>query len=51
MLARRRTTILPIMTVAKALETTRLHRVAGRIGERMAIVTLVPQGPAPPQLR
>jgi magnesium chelatase family protein len=42
MLARRLTTILPAMTLAEALETTRLHRVAGRISERMALVTLVP---------
>ncbi len=51
MLARRLTTILPAMTLAEALETTRIHRVAGRIGERMAIITLVPEGPAPPQPR
>jgi hypothetical protein len=43
--------MLPALTLAEALETTRLHRVAGRIGERMGIVTLVPQGPAPPQPR
>ena len=30
MLARRLTTILPAMTLAEALETTRLHSVAGR---------------------
>jgi predicted ATPase with chaperone activity len=30
MLARRLTTILPAMTLAEAIETTRLYRVAGR---------------------
>jgi magnesium chelatase family protein len=30
MLARRLTTILPAMPLAEAIETTRLHRVAGR---------------------
>ena len=30
MLARQRTTILPSMPLAEALETTRLHRIAGR---------------------
>jgi predicted ATPase with chaperone activity len=34
MLARRLTTILPAMTLAEALETTRIHRVAGLSGER-----------------
>jgi hypothetical protein len=38
-LARRLTTILPAMTLAEAMETTRLHRVAGRTGERTALVT------------
>jgi hypothetical protein len=33
MLARRLTTNLPAMTLAKAIETTRIHRVAGRTGE------------------
>jgi predicted ATPase with chaperone activity len=32
MLARRLTTILPVMTLAEALETTRLHRVADLTG-------------------
>jgi magnesium chelatase family protein len=32
MLAHRLTTILPAMTLPEALETTRLHRVAGRTG-------------------
>jgi magnesium chelatase family protein len=35
-LARRFTTSLPAMTLAEALETTRLHRVAGRTGDRTA---------------
>ena len=38
-LARRLTTIRPAMTLAKALDTTRLHRVAGRTGDRTAWVT------------
>ena len=42
MLARRLTTILPAMTQAEALETTRLHRVAGRTGDRTAFVTTRP---------
>jgi magnesium chelatase family protein len=42
MLARRLTTILPAMTPAEALETTRIHRVAGRPGARMALVTADP---------
>jgi magnesium chelatase family protein len=39
MLARRLTTILPAMTLAEALETTRIHRVAGLTGDRTALVT------------
>jgi magnesium chelatase family protein len=42
MLARRLTTILPAMTLAEAVETTRLHRVAGRTGDRTAVVTTRP---------
>jgi magnesium chelatase family protein len=42
MLARRLTTILPAMTLAEALETTRLHRVAGRTGDRPAFMTVSP---------
>ena len=42
-LARRLTTLLPAMTLAEALETTRLHRVAGRTGARTAVVTTRPQ--------
>jgi predicted ATPase with chaperone activity len=34
MLARRLTTILPAVTLAEALETTRLHRVTDRTGDR-----------------
>jgi predicted ATPase with chaperone activity len=33
MLARRLTTILPTMTLSKAIETTRIHRVAGPTGD------------------
>ena len=42
MLARRLTTILPAMTLAEAIETTRIHRVAGRTGARTAWVTTRP---------
>jgi magnesium chelatase family protein len=42
MLARRLTTILPAMSLAEALETTRIHRVAGRTGDRLARVTTRP---------
>jgi magnesium chelatase family protein len=39
MLARRLTTILPAMTLPAAIDTTRIHRVAGRTGGRGALVT------------
>jgi predicted ATPase with chaperone activity len=42
MLARRLTTILPVMTLAKAIDTTRVHRVAGCTDGRAA---LAPPGP------
>jgi magnesium chelatase family protein len=42
MLARRLTTILPAMTLAEALETTRIHSVAGHTGDRTALVTTRP---------
>jgi MoxR-like ATPase len=42
MLARRLTTLLPAMTLAAALATTRLHRGAGRTGARTAVVTTRP---------
>jgi magnesium chelatase family protein len=42
MLARRLTTILPAMTLAEAIETTHIHRVAGRTGDRTAWVTTRP---------
>jgi magnesium chelatase family protein len=42
MLARRLTTILPAMTLAEAIETTRIHRIAGLIGDRTAWVTTRP---------
>ena len=42
MLARRLTTILPAMTLAEAIETTRIHRVAGLTGCRTALVTTRP---------
>ena len=42
MLARRLTTILPAMTRAEAIETTRIHRVAGLTGDRTALVTTRP---------
>jgi magnesium chelatase family protein len=43
MLARRLTTILPAMTLAEAIETTRIHRVAGLTGDRTALVTTRPR--------
>jgi magnesium chelatase family protein len=48
MLARRLTTILPAMTLAEALETTRIPRVADLTGDRTALVTTRPCR-APPQ--
>jgi hypothetical protein len=42
MLARRLTTILPAMRLAEALETTCIHRVAGLMGARTALVTTRP---------
>jgi magnesium chelatase family protein len=42
MLARRLTTILPAMSLAEVLETTRIHRVAGRTGARTALVMTRP---------
>ena len=42
MLARRLTTILPEMTLPEAIDTTRIHRVAGRTGDRTACVTTRP---------
>jgi magnesium chelatase family protein len=42
MLAERLTAILPAMTLAKAVETTRIHRVAGLTGDRTALVTTRP---------
>jgi magnesium chelatase family protein len=42
MLARRLTTILPAMTVAEALETTRIHSVAGLTGAPTTLVTTRP---------
>jgi magnesium chelatase family protein len=40
--ARRLTTILPAMTLAEAIETTRIHSVAGFTGARTAVVTTRP---------
>jgi magnesium chelatase family protein len=42
MLARRLTPILPAMTLAEALETTRIQRGAGLSGDRTALVTSRP---------
>jgi magnesium chelatase family protein len=42
MLARRLTTILPAMTLAEALNTTRIDCVAGLTGDRTALVTTRP---------
>jgi magnesium chelatase family protein len=49
MLARRLTTILPAMSLAEALETTRIHSVAGLTGARTAVVTTRPFR-APPHI-
>ena len=38
----RLTTILPAMTLAEAVETTRIHSVAGLMGDRTALVTDYP---------
>jgi predicted ATPase with chaperone activity len=43
MLARRLTTIFPEMSLAQAIETTRIPRVGGHAGDRTAFVT-----PSPP---
>jgi magnesium chelatase family protein len=42
MLARRLTTIVPGMSLAEALNTARIHRVAGRTGDCTALVTTRP---------
>jgi magnesium chelatase family protein len=42
MRARRLTIILPAMTLAEAIEITCMHRVAGRTGDRTALVTTRP---------
>jgi magnesium chelatase family protein len=42
MLAHRLVTILPAMSVAEALETTRIHSVAGLTSGRPAVVTTRP---------
>jgi magnesium chelatase family protein len=42
MLARRLTTLLPAMPVAEAIETTRIHSVAGFTGDCSALVTTRP---------
>jgi magnesium chelatase family protein len=41
-LAPQLTTILPAMTLAEAIETTRRHRAAGRTGDRTALITTRP---------
>jgi hypothetical protein len=42
MLARRLTTILPDLTLPDAIDTTRIHRVAGLTGDHAAFVTTRP---------
>jgi magnesium chelatase family protein len=42
MLVRRLTTILPDLTLPEAIETTRIHSVAGLTGDRAAFVTTRP---------
>jgi magnesium chelatase family protein len=41
-LARRLTTILPVLSLAEALETTRIHHVSGRTGNCTAFMTVYP---------
>jgi hypothetical protein len=41
-LARRLTTILPAMTLVEAIDTTRLHRIAGLTGNRTVVITTRP---------
>jgi magnesium chelatase family protein len=49
MLAWRLPTILPAMSLAEAIETTRIHRVAGLTGDRTALLTTRPfRGPRHP---
>ena len=42
MVAHRLTTILPDLTLPEAIDTTRIHRVAGLTGDRTAFVTTRP---------
>jgi len=42
MLAKRLPTILPPLSLAEALETTKIHSVAGKMGKHSALVTLRP---------
>jgi Magnesium chelatase, subunit ChlI len=42
MLARRLTTILPAMRLAEAIDTTRIHSIAGLTGARTALVATRP---------
>jgi magnesium chelatase family protein len=42
MLARRLATILPAMSLAEALETTRIHSAAGLMSGRTSLVTMRP---------
>jgi magnesium chelatase family protein len=42
MSARRPATILPVMILAEAIETTRIHGVAGLTGDRTSWVTTRP---------
>jgi hypothetical protein len=50
-MSRRLTTLLPAITLAVAIDTTRIHRVAGRTSDRTALVTtcprLAPTAPSP----
>jgi magnesium chelatase family protein len=51
MLARRLTTILPEMTLSESLDTTRIHRTAGRTGGHIALMTRAPLPRRPPSHR
>jgi magnesium chelatase family protein len=52
MVARRCPTILPDLTLPEAIDTTRIHRVAGLTGDRAAFVTTRPcRAPTTPSRR
>jgi hypothetical protein len=42
------TSMLPAMLLAKALDTTRMHRAAGHTGDRIALIATRPWWSCPP---